>query len=265
MNIQNTAKHLRDALESGIQISPLSGHENLTLNEKISKAYEIQKLNVDFFVSQGRRIVGRKIGLTSLKVQNQLGVDQPDFGVLFADMAYGDGELIDINQLIQPKIEAEIALVLKKDLNQINHTLADIISATEYALPALEIVDSRIENWKITLFDTIADNASSALFVLGSQPVNLSALDLPNLKMKLFENDVLVSEGSGRECLGNPLNAAIWLADKLVELGTPLKVGDILLTGALGPMVTVQENSNYRCTIDGFSDVLAKFSGRNNK
>lgn len=264
MNNQLLADQLRFALDDCQQIPSMSTVcEGISHTALIEKAYAIQSLNTKHHLSKGKRIVGRKIGLTSLNVQKQLGVDQPDFGTLFDDMAVGDGELIDINRLIQPKIEAEIALVLKHDLLNKKHTVADIISATAYALPALEIVDSRVQDWKITLFDTISDNASSALFVLGTQPVYLSELDLPNLKMSLLEDGKVVSEGIGADCLGNPINSAKWLADILVELGNPLRAGDILMTGALGAMVNVKEKSNYTARIEGFSDVRAIFSGRN--
>ena len=263
MNHQSIADQLRNALDGHKQIPSMKSLcESFTEGDLLENAYAIQSLNTEYYRTQGKRIVGRKIGLTSLSVQKQLGVDQPDFGTLFDDMAFSDREIIDINRLIQPKVEAEIALVLKKDLVHKHHTVADIIDATAYALPALEIVDSRIQDWKISLFDTIADNASSALFVLGTQPVELSKLDLPNLKMKLLENGQVVSQGTGADCLGNPLNAAKWLADKLVALGTPLRAGDILMTGALGPMVKVAENTTYIAQIDGFSEVHAIFSGR---
>lgn len=223
-------------------------------------AYAVQEINTIRALNEGRRLVGRKIGLTSKVVQAQLGVDQPDFGMLFADMAYGEGDAIPIGKFIQPKVEAEIALVLKKDLTQINHTYADIINATDYALPAIEVVDSRIENWKITLIDTIADNASSAAFVLGSRPVSLDQLDLVNCQMLMTRGEEVVSKGMGKACLANPLNAAIWLADEMVRRGRPLKSGDLVLTGALGPMVVAHPGDEFKVEIEGFGSVVACFA-----
>lgn len=226
----------------------------------LDQAYAIQEINTERALLTGRRLVGRKIGLTSKVVQQQLGVDAPDFGMLFADMAYGDGQVIPVHHFIQPKVEAEIALVLKSDLAQTKHTFADIIQATDYALAAIEIVDSRIENWKISLIDTVADNASSAAFVLGSKPVCLSDIDLMNCKMSMKKGDVIVSEGIGKACLANPLNAAVWLADEMVKRGRPLLAGDIVLTGALGPMVAVNSGDEFSVKIDGFDEVRAVFS-----
>lgn len=223
-------------------------------------AYAIQEVNTQAWLAQGRRLVGRKIGLTSLAVQAQLGVDQPDFGMLFADMAVGDGEPVALSRLIQPKIEAEVALIIGRDLNHERHTYADIIRATEYVLPAVEIVDSRIEKWNIKFFDTVADNASSGLFVLGCRPVRLSDVDLTDCTMQMKRGQDVVSRGNGRACLGSPLNAAVWLADVMVRCGRPLQAGDIVLSGALGPMVAVTEPSRYDVAIDGLGHVSALFA-----
>jgi len=222
-------------------------------------AYAIQEANTKIWLAGGRRLVGRKIGLTSLAVQAQLGVDQPDFGMLFADMAVGDGAPVDLLRLIQPKVEAEVALVIGRDLTHECHTYADVIRATEYALPAIEIVDSRIESWNIRFVDTVADNASSALFVLGGRPVKLDQIDLTACAMEMKRGDEVVSRGNGRDCLGSPLNAVIWLADMMVRCGRPLQAGDIVLTGALGPMVAVTEAARFDVRIEGLGSVSALF------
>jgi 2-keto-4-pentenoate hydratase len=256
LSIQEAADDLRLAYgRSGVR----------PLRDRVSRidldaAYGIQELNTQFWLGEGRRLVGRKIGLTSLAVQAQLGVDQPDFGMLFADMAVGDGEPVDIGRLIQPKVEAEIALVIGRDLTQERHTYADLIGATEYALPAIEIVDSRIENWNIKFLDTVADNASSALFVLGGRPLKLGDFDITNCAMEMKRGDEVVSRGNGRACLGSPLNAAVWLADVMVRCGRPLLAGDIVLTGALGPMVAVKPGERYDVSIDGLGQVSALFA-----
>lgn len=223
-------------------------------------AYAIQNINTNRRQSAGERLIGRKVGLTSIAVQKQLGVDTPDFGMLFASMAVGHGEVISNTRLLQPKIEAEIAFVLQRDLTHESHTVADIISATAYALPALEVVGSRIENWDIRLADTVADNASSSLFVLGSRPVKLSKLDLIDCNMVMTTGQgEAVSTGVGSACLGNPINAAIWLANMMVKMGSPLKAGDVLMTGALGPMVAVKPGDIFNAHIDGLGSVTAEF------
>ena len=258
-SVETVALALREAELSKNAIAPVRpqlGGESADVNI----AYAVQEANTQRALAEGRRLVGRKIGLTSVAVQKQLGVDSPDFGMLFADMSYGDGEAIPAGLLIQPKVEAEIALIINKDLTQEKHTYADIISATEYALPAVEVVDSRIENWKISLIDTVADNASSAAYVLGSRPVKLENLDLVNCKMTMTRAGEVVSEGVGKACLSNPLNAAVWLADEMVRRGRPLLAGDIILTGALGPMVVANAGDEFLVEIEGFGSVTATFA-----
>ncbi|MDN8071389.1 2-keto-4-pentenoate hydratase [Burkholderia vietnamiensis] len=225
----------------------------------LETAYAVQEINTQRALRSGARLVGRKIGLTSLAVQKQLGVEQPDFGALFASMAIGDRQPISLGTLIQPKIEAEIALVLESDLTHEKHTFADVINASAYALAAIEVVDSRIQNWDIRFVDTVADNASSALFVLGSRPVSLSQLDLVGCEMSLELDGAVLSRGNGAACLGNPLNAAVWLADRMVQLGTPLRAGDVLMTGALGPMVAVTQPGTFIAEIEGLGSVHAVF------
>ena len=223
-------------------------------------AYAVQNINTQRRLAAGERLVGRKIGLTSLAVQKQLGVDSPDFGALFASMAVGHGEEIDPGRLMQPKAEAEIALVLGRDLPHLCHTVADIISATAYALPAIEVVGSRIANWDIRLTDTVADNASSSLFVLGSRPVRLERFDLIKCGMVMERRGDQVSTGIGAACLGNPLNAAVWLANVMARMGAPLQAGDVLMTGALGPMVAVLPGDVLSADIQGLGSVTALFS-----
>ncbi|MBN3766019.1 2-keto-4-pentenoate hydratase [Burkholderia sp. Ac-20365] len=255
--IQSIATRLREAEASRQPVKPV--RDEIPAHDA-ALAYAIQQVNVDLRCERGERIVGRKIGLTSLAVQTQLGVDQPDFGTLFASMAYGDNQPIPLSTLIQPKVEAEIALVLERDLTAEKHTYADLIGATAYALAAIEVVDSRVQNWDIRFTDTVADNASSARFVLGSRPVLLRDVDLSACAMTLAQDGEVLSRGNGSACLGNPLNAAAWLADRMVQLGTPLRAGDIVLTGALGPMVAVKQPGTYTVQIEGLGSVRAAFS-----
>jgi len=172
----------------------------------------------------------------------------------------GDGEPVALGRLIQPKVEAEVALVIGRDLTHERHTYADLTRATEYVLPAIEIVDSRIENWNIRFVDTVADNASSGLFVLGGQPRRLQDVDLTACAMEMRRGEEVVSRGNGRACLGSPLNAAVWLADVMVRCGRPLLAGDIVLTGALGPMVSVRPGERFDVSVEGLGSVTALFA-----
>lgn len=223
-------------------------------------AYVVQRINRDRRVRGGDRLVGRKIGLTSRAVQQQLGVDSPDYGCLWARVAYGDGDELPIDPFIQPKVEVEVALVIGRDLDAPDATVADLVRATDFALAALEIVDSRIADWRIGLFDTIADNASAGAFVLGGDPVRLDRIALRDAPMALARNGETASQGVGSACLGHPLNAAAWLARALAREGEPLQAGDILLTGALGPMVAAQRGDQFEARIGGLGAVSVRFA-----
>lgn len=214
-------------------------------------AYQIQALNTRYWHSQGRKIVGRKIGLTAKAVQAQLGVDQPDYGVLFDDMVIPNGGALQASRVLQPKAEAEVALILGRDLTDPDATIADVVAATDHAVAAIEIVDSRIADWKITFADTVADNGSSAFLVLGDERKPLAGLDLYTCGMVMEINGNLVSLGAGAACLGHPLNAAAWLARTLAQMGDGLRAGDIVLTGALGPMVVIQPGDHVVARIGG--------------
>lgn len=227
--------------------------------DTLAGAYAVQEINTTLAMAQGRRLTGRKVGLTSAAVQQQLGVDQPDFGMLFSDMEIVDGGLIKTSQLIQPKAEGEIAFVLGRDLPHLDTTLAELLRAVEYVVPALEIVDSAIENWNITLVDTVADNASSAFYVLGRQPTRLSSLDLRLEGMLLEKNGATASIGVGAACLGNPLNACLWLARTMAQMGHPLKAGDVLLSGALGPMTPVVTGDSLTLRLTRLGEVSCRF------
>ncbi|RMF09089.1 MAG: 2-keto-4-pentenoate hydratase [Alphaproteobacteria bacterium] len=255
--IEAAAKKLREAHETGKPCAPLNTD---IPGDDLEAGYAIQDVNTDFWVAQGRRLVGRKTGLTAKAVQKQLGVDQPDYGMLFADMAYGDGEEIPMSRLIQPKIEGEIAFVLGRDLNREGLTMADVLSAVDYAVVALEIVDSRIADWQIRIMDTIADNASSGLYVLGTEPRALGTFDPWSCGMVIEHKGEPISVGAGAACLGNPLTATLWLARKMVEVGRPLMAGDTILSGALGPMQPITPGGTYELRISGLGSVRASFS-----
>ncbi|HEY8986319.1 MAG TPA: fumarylacetoacetate hydrolase family protein [Streptomyces sp.] len=226
----------------------------------IDAAYAVQQELVRRRQSRGAVVVGRKIGLTSPAVQQQLGVDQPDFGVLFADMDVSAETEVPYGRLLQPKAEAEIAFVLKEDLAYGSLDEAQVRAAVDYGVAALEIVDSRIAGWDISLTDTVADNASSGLFVLAEQRLTLDEFEPRDTRMRLYANDVLVSEGSGAACLGDPLVALAWLARTARELGEPLRAGQVVLSGALGPMVPAPPGTRIRAEITSLGTVTATFS-----
>lgn len=255
--INEAAQLIRLAHENGQPCAPV---RTLLPDGCIESAYAVQQINSQFWREQGRRPVGCKIGLTSKSVQRQLGVDQPDFGLLYADMFVADGDQISINQVMQPKVEAEIALVLEKDISMEMPTVADIINATAYALPAIEIVGSRVNNWDINIVDTVADNASSGMFALGGSPKKLDQFDLRLCGMVMERRGEQVSVGAGQACLGHPLNAAVWVARTFVQQGQPLKAGDIILTGALGPMVSVAPGDQFEARISGLGSVRVGFA-----
>lgn len=251
------ALRLRESYVGG----PVAPLRDLLEPGDIEAAYRVQAQNTAFWQAAGRRIVGAKIGLTAEAVQKQLGVDQPDYGVLFSDMEVPDGGTLVASRLHQGKAEAEVALVLDKDLDDPNAGPAQVLGATAFALPAIEIVDSRIADWKITIADTIADNASSGFFVIGTCPVGLGRLDLLTCGMVLEVNEKIVSTGVGANCLGHPLTAAAWLAQTRARKGAPLRAGEIVLTGALGPMVTLFPGARVRARIGGLGMVSFSLTG----
>lgn len=222
-------------------------------------AYAVQALGVARRVAEGRRIVGRKIGLTSAAVQAQFGVHTPDYGVLLDDMVVADREPLDLARLVQPRVEAEVAFVLGRDLDSPTTHVADVLRATEFVLPAIEVVDSRIAGWDIRIADTIADNASSGAVVLGTTPRSLDGLDLASVGMSLDHDGEVVSDGSGAACLGSPVIAVAWLARAVARHGRPLRAGEVILSGALGPMVPASAGV-YRARLDGLGEVRADFT-----
>jgi 2-keto-4-pentenoate hydratase len=257
-SIEAAARRLREAYGIG-QVEPLRGWLDPL---DADKAYAIQAANTKYWKSQGRRVVGRKVGLTAKAVQLQLGVDQPDFGVLFADMQIAHQGDLPMSKVLQPKAEAEVAIVLGRDLDHPDARIADVLAAADHALAAIEIVDGRIANWKITYADTVADNGSSAFFVFGPQKKQLAGLDLYTCGMALEVNGALASLGAGAACLGHPLEAATWLARTFAQNGEPLLAGDVVLTGALGPMVTLQPGDRVEAKIGGIGGASFVYGGR---
>ncbi|MGE0254577.1 MAG: 2-keto-4-pentenoate hydratase [Alphaproteobacteria bacterium] len=255
--IEALAKLLRDAADTGMPCVPL--RHDLPAKD-IAAAIAVQDTNTTYWLAAGRRLVGRKIGLTAKTVQRQLGVDQPDYGMLWADMAVGDGEDIRLSRVLQPKIEGEIAFVMARDLVTERPTAADVTRAVDYVCAAIEVVGSRIANWDIDIVDTIADNGSSGLFVLGNEKHALDGLDLRLCGMVLENRGEPASTGAGVACLGHPLNAMTWLANTMVACGRPLRAGDVILSGALGPMVAAKPGEVYEVRVSGLGSVRAAFA-----
>ncbi|MDP2093569.1 MAG: 2-keto-4-pentenoate hydratase [Hydrogenophaga sp.] len=254
--IEKAAEAIREARAQRRTIARVSETHGIA---GLAQAYQVAEINTAARLAEpGRRVVGLKVGLTSKAVQQQLGVDQPDFGVLFDDMEHLDGDTIPMARLIQPKVEAEVALVVGADLRGETLSWSEFLRGLAYALPALEIVDSVIHDWKITLVDTVADNASSALYVLGNQPVDVGRLDLGALGMQMAINGQTVSVGTGAACLGHPLRAAYWLACAMAERGQSLKAGQVILSGALGPMVPLQAGDAVHASIGALGSVSCR-------
>jgi 2-keto-4-pentenoate hydratase len=251
------AHALAEAARAAVPCSPVRG---LLGADADKLAYAVQRLSIARAVSAGRRVVGRKIGLTSIAVQRQLGVDRPDFGALLDDMRIPDGGEVPFGRLLQPKVEAEVAFVLGADLTGRAHTADEVLRAVDHVRPALELVDSRIAGWDIAFADTVADNGSSGLFVLGAAETKPGELDLAQVRMALSRNGEQVSCGTGADCLGSPVNAAVWLADTLAETGDPLRAGDVVLTGALGPMSEAAPGDVFDAHISGLGAVRVSFA-----
>ena len=256
--IDAIADRLWSAQKTGSPCAPPSDdHPDLD----VETAYAVQ----DRIIERRRRDqsahpVGHKIGLTSFAIQNWLGVDEPDFGVLLDEMVVADGHVVPTGQLLQPRIEAEVAFVLGDELSGPGVTTADVVRATDHVLPALEIIDSRIADWDITYEDTIADNASSGLFVLGNSPKRLPDVELRTCGMRLTRNGQIASTGAGAACLGHPINAVAWLANKRATYDRHLDAGDIVLSGAVGPAVDVRPGDDFRADIAGLGTTRIRFS-----
>ena len=254
--IQAYGDELYAALVERRTVPPLLEREpDITLDD----AYRIQLRMVQRRLDAGETIVGKKIGVTSKPVQDFLGVYQPDFGQLTSGMVYREGEPIDLGRLIQPKAEAELAFVLKHDLKGPGITAMDVIHATDYVAPCFEIVDSRITDWKIRIQDTVADNASCGVFVLGDRAVSPRNLDLGLCGMVLELNGDIVGTGAGAAALGHPVNAVVWLANTLGRLGIPLKAGEVILSGSLAALIPVKAGDSLRIAIGGLGGCSVRF------
>ena len=254
--ITQLGDELYEALTAGKTVSPLTSRG---FDITIEDAYHIQQRMLARRIEKGEKVVGKKIGVTSKAVMNMLGVGQPDFGYLLDGMVYNEGESIPMDTLIQPKAEGEIAFLLNKDLMGPGLTAADILAATEGVMACFEIVDSRIQDWKIKIQDTVADNASCGVFVLGDRLVDPREVDLTTCGMVLEKNGEIVATGAGAAAMGHPANAVAWLANTLGAHGIALEAGEVVLSGSLGIMVPVKAGDNLRVAIGGIGGCSVRF------
>lgn len=255
--IQQCGDELYTAMLESTPVRPLTERfSDITIED----AYNISLRMLERRIEAGEKIIGKKIGLTSKAVQNMLGVGQPDFGYLTDKMAFSQGEEMPISdRLMQPKAEGEIAFILKKDLMGPGITAADVLAATDCVLPCFEVVDSRVENWQIKIQDTVADNASCGLFVLGDRAVDPRKVDLATCGMVVEKNGSIISTGAGAAALGSPVNCVTWLANTLGEFGIPLKAGEVILSGSLVPLEPVQAGDFMSVSIGGIGSASVRF------
>lgn len=259
MKIQEAASSLLEAEKTKLVIKPLTvSYPDITVDE----AYYIQLEQIRRKVDNGAIIVGKKIGATSQAIQQMFQVNQPDYGHLLDDMMFVEGEAILIDQYIQPKVEFEIAFVLKKDLKGPNVTVLDVIEATDYIVPAIEIIDSRIEDWQIQFEDTVADNGSSAGAVIGGKPTSLENIDLAHIGMVVYKNGEYLDSAAGASVLGNPLRAVAWLANSLGKYDVSLKAGEVVLSGALTAAVPIEANDAFTAAFDHIGSVSVSFKSK---
>lgn len=256
--IAELGDELFNALRHRETLAPLTERER---SISIEDAYYISQRTIERRVEDGEQIIGKKIGVTSKAVQNMLGVHQPDFGYLTDRMVYADGDEMPISeQLIQPRAEGEIAFVLKRDLIGPGITNTEVLAATEFVVPCFEIVDSRIQDWKIKIQDTVADNASCGLLVLGGQAVDPRKVDLVTAGMVVEKNGEIISTGAGAAALGSPVNCIAWLANTLGQFGIPLKAGELILSGSLVPLEPVVAGDYMRVDIGGVGSASVRFT-----
>lgn len=246
-------------MKAEINKNPIDPFTSSTEVISVDDAYQIQLEQIRHKVDKGAVIVGKKIGLTSKVMQEMFNVTEPDYGHILDDMMYKNGEAISIDRFIQPKVEFEIAFVLKKALKGPNVTLEDVIEATDYVIPAIEIIDSRIKNWKFKYEDTVADNGSSAGAILGDKAVNIQDVDLPSVRMRVFRNGEEIDSATGEAVMGNPVNAVAWLANALNRYNISLNAGEVILSGALSAAVPIEEGDTFSADFGELGSVSVTF------
>lgn len=258
---KNLIKQLGDELyQAWSDVKPVQPLTDRYSDITIADAYQIQQQTIARRVQAGEKVVGKKIGITSQAVMDMLKVNQPDFGYLLSNMVYAQGEAIPVSTLLQPKAEGEIAFILKKDITGPGVTVADVMAATDAVTTCFEIVDSRVQDWRIKIQDTVADNASCGVFVLGDRLVSPKSLDLRNCGMVFEKNGSVIGTGAGAAALGHPANAVAWLANALGALGVSLKAGEIILSGSLAAMEPVVAGDNLQVSIGGLGSCSVQFT-----
>ncbi|MCM3767785.1 2-keto-4-pentenoate hydratase [Neobacillus niacini] len=256
MDIQKAAAALLEAESEKKTIEPFTS----TAEEiSVEDAYQIQLCQIRRKVENGAVIVGKKVGLTSKAMQEMLKVNQPDYGHILNNMVYNEDEIISVEPFIQPKVEFEIAFVLKKDLQGPGITLNDVIEATDYIVPAVEIIDSRIRDWEIKFEDTVADNGSSAGAILGKQSAAITEVDLADIGMKVYRNGELLDAATSAAVMGNPALAVAWLANEIGSYGISLRAGEFILAGALSKAIAVEAGDTFTAEFDHLGSVSASF------
>lgn len=254
--IEKYGDELYEALVNRKAVAPLTDREaDITIED----AYQIQQRMIQRRLDTGETIIGKKIGVTSKVVMDMLKVDQPDFGMMTSGMVFNEGEAIDTSTMIAPRAEAEVAFVLKSDLQGPGVTAADVLRATECVVPCFEIVDSRIQDWKIKIQDTVADNASCGVLVLGGLRKSPRDIDLALAGMVLEKNGEVISTSTGAAVQGSPVNAVAWLANTLGRLGIPLKAGEVILSGSQSPLVPVKAGDSLVCSVGGLGSTSVHF------
>lgn len=254
--IQRYGDELYASLLSRIPVEPLTNREpGITIDD----AYQIQLRMIQRRLDAGEVVIGKKIGVTSKVVMDMLKVSQPDFGMMTSGMVFNEGESIDTSTMIAPRAEAEVAFVLKSDLMGPGVTAADVLRATDFVVPCFEIVDSRIQDWKIKIQDTVADNASCGVLVLGGRRKSPADIDLALAGMVLEKNGEIISTSTGAAVQGSPVNAVAWLANTLGNLGIGLKAGEVILSGSQSPLVPVKAGDSLVCTVGGLGGTSVRF------
>mgnify|MGYP000644433610 FL=1 len=254
--IEKYGDELYEALVNRKAVAPLTDREaDITIED----AYQIQQRMIQRRLDAGETIIGKKIGVTSKVVMDMLKVDQPDFGMMTSGMVFNEGEAIDTSTMIAPRAEAEVAFVLKSDLQGPGVTAADVLRATECVVPCFEIVDSRIQDWKIKIQDTVADNASCGVLVLGGRRKSPRDIDLALAGMVLEKNGELISTSTGAAVQGSPVNAVAWLANTLGALGIGLTAGEVILSGSQSPLVPVKAGDSLVCSVGGLGSTSVRF------
>jgi len=254
---EELAAELAQAERSRVPISPLTAAQP---GIDVIDAYEIQLINIRQRIAEGARVVGHKVGLSSEAMQQMMGVDEPDYGHLLNEMQVFEDKPVAASNYLYPRIEVEVAFILSADLPGADCTEEDVLAATEAFAPAIELIDSRISDWKIKLCDTIADNASSAGFVLGKQRVKPSDIDIKNIDASLIKNGEVVAQGRSDAVLGNPVTAVAWLARKVESFGVRLKAGDIVLPGTATRAIDVHAGDDCVAEFAGLGSVRLVFA-----